>query len=74
MKKIKDLDPTTNLGGIKVKTKEGKIGFWKSQWHKGVWLSSNKTVGGQIFPQFLEDINEILEWEVIEDEEIKTNL
>ncbi len=62
--KIKDLDPTTNLGGIKVKTIDGKVGYWKSQWNKGVWLAEDKEKNGRIYPIFVEDLQETLEWEV----------
>ncbi len=29
--KIKDLDPKTNLGDVKVRTSDGIEGWWKSQ-------------------------------------------
>ncbi len=66
--KIKELPPSTNLGGIKVKTPEGKIGYWASQWAKGVWLSMNKDRNGQIFPILVEDLKEALEWEITDEE------
>jgi hypothetical protein len=62
--KVKDLSSGTNMGSVIVKTPEGKIGTWKSQWEKGVWLSGKST---RVHPVFVEDLKEALEWEVIED-------
>lgn len=64
--KVKDLPKQTNLGGVIVKTPCNKIGYWKSQWQKGVWLSSGKS--GRVIPIFVDDLKECLEWEVIKDE------
>jgi len=74
--KIKDISPTKNLGGVKVKTHEGKVGYWKSQWgypdgKAGVWLSNGIT--NQIHPQFLDSLEEALEWEVV-GEDVEINL
>ena len=60
--KIKDLPPKENLGGHKVKTPEGIVGIWKSQWDKGVWLSDGIT--NQVFPVFVGDLKDVLEWDV----------
>lgn len=65
-KKIKDLPPNTNLGGIKVRTTSGKVGYWASQWPKGVWLAQNPERMGKVEPVFVEDIKECMEWEVLE--------
>ena len=65
--KIKDLDPKTNLGGIKVKTTSGQIGYWRSQWQKGVWLTDKPAGDTKVSPVFVDDIKEILEWEVLTD-------
>ncbi len=70
--KIKDLDPKTNLGGVKVKTTSGQIGYWKSQWQKGVWLTDTPD-GTRLKPVFIDDIKEALEWEVLVDKQ-KRNL
>jgi len=65
--KIKDLPENMNLGKVKVKTPDGKVGTWKSQWCKGVWLTpENPETPGQIIPVFVEDLKETLEWEVLE--------
>lgn len=69
VKKIKDLPPNTNMGGIKVKTPDGKVGYWASQWHKGIWLSAHPTGGGKIYPQFINDLQECLEWELADVDE-----
>lgn len=65
--KVKDLPSSSNMGEVKVKTLEGKVGYWKSQWEKGVWLSDGKT--GRMYPQFLENLKECLEWEVVDEKE-----
>ena len=70
--KIKNLKDNPNMRGIKVKTLSGVIGYWKSQWEKGVWLSDNKTT--QIYPQLIDDLRDCLEWEIAEeDEEVNCN-
>ena len=61
--KIKDLDAETNLENVKVKTPKGVIGYWKSQWAKGVWLSDGKT--SRIYPQFVDNIKDTIEWEIV---------
>lgn len=66
--KIKDLSPSTNLGGIKVKTPDGRVGYWASQWVKGVWLSNDPKGSGRIFPIFIEDLTETLDWEITDEE------
>lgn len=62
--KIKDLPKNQSLCGVKVKTPCGKIGKWKSQWDKGVWLDCNDT--NEVTPIFVDALSETLEWEVIE--------
>lgn len=54
-----------NLGNLKVKTSEGIIGYWKSQWNKGVWLSAG---GTSLYPQFVKSMEDCLEWEITEEE------
>lgn len=71
--KIKDLPPETNLGGQKVKTHDGTVGYWKSQWgypegKSGVWLGKHPTHGGPIIPVFLNNLKDALEWEVTNEE------
>jgi len=55
-----------SLDGVKVKTPKGVVGYWKSQWDKGVWLSDGKTT--QIYPQFVDNLSDCLQWEVTEDD------
>ena len=67
--KIKDLPPETNLGGQKVLTHTGEVGYWKSQWghpngKAGVWLGVDPVKGGKIVPIFLDKLEESLEWEI----------
>jgi len=69
--KVKD-SHRRDLLGLKVKTPDGKVGYWKSQWgysegKAGVWLSDGKS--DIIYPQFLDKLSEALEWEVADDEE-----
>lgn len=67
--KIKDLPKGTNLGGVKVRTPDGKEGYWNSQWNKGVWLAQVPpgTSGSlEIEPIFVEDLKECLEWDIVE--------
>jgi hypothetical protein len=69
--KIKDLPKNTDLKNLKVKTPTGVVGYLKSQWgypvgKAGVWLSNGRDT--QIFPQFLDALTDVLEWEVTEDE------
>ena len=61
--KIKDLPKNTNLGGLKVKTTNGTVGYWKSQWDKGVWLMETLS-SSRVFPIFVESLEECLEWEI----------
>lgn len=61
--KVKDC--RGNLANLKVKTPKGVVGYWRSQWNKGVWLSDGKS--SKIYPQFVNDLKDCLEWEVTED-------
>lgn len=53
-----------NLGGLKVKTPKGVVGYWRSQWEKGVWLGDGKS--DRIYPQFVDNLKDCLEWDVAE--------
>lgn len=65
LKELKSKD--SSLEGTKVKTPKGVVGYWKSQWHKGVWL--NVAPGkSQMYPQFVDDLRDCLEWEVTEED------
>lgn len=75
--KVKDLPPATNMGGVKVRTPEGKEGWWKSQWERGVWLTPappGSPDRQQIIPQFVKSLRECLEWEVVETESTPSSL
>lgn len=68
LKELKD----TNLGGIKVKTPKGVVGYWKSQYYaQGVWLSDG--ISTRIYPQFVNSLKDCLEWEITE-EEVNCNI
>jgi len=64
--KLKDLK-NKPLSGVKVKTPKGVIGYWKSQWEKGVWLTQKPT-STKVYPQFVDDLRDCLEWEVTEED------
>lgn len=68
--KLKDLPGDTSLNILKVKTSEGVVGYWKSQWVRGVFLSDGES--DRVYPQFLDDLADALEWEVT-DEEVNCN-
>ena len=73
--KLKDLGKGQNLLGIKVKTPNGVVGYWKSQWNQGVWLSS-EIGGSRAYPQFVDNLYDCREWEITEEEvncHIETN-
>ena len=65
--KIKDLEKGKSLDGVKIKTPKGVIGYWKSQWQKGVWLSDGKS--SRVYPQFVDSLKDCLEWEIASDKE-----
>jgi hypothetical protein len=62
--KIKDCK---DLNNIKVKTPKGVIGYWRSQWDNGVWLSDGKS--DRIYPQFVDSLKDCLEWDIAEEKE-----
>ncbi len=72
VKRIKDLPPNINLRGVKFKDpKTGTTGYWYSQWgyedgKAGVWYKSDMSKE-RIFPLFLDELEEALEFEVIEE-------
>jgi hypothetical protein len=69
--KIKDLPQDTNLRGVKFRDPKTKTtGYWYSQWgyddgKAGVWWKRDMA-SGQIFPLFLDNLREALEFEVIQ--------
>lgn len=70
--KLKDIEGT--FEHVKIKTPKGVVGYWKSQWNKGVWLTNGKT--NQIYPQFVDNLKDCLEWEITDEKancDIKTN-
>lgn len=66
--KLLELDATMPLKGLKVKTPDGKVGYIKSIWCKGVWLSNGET--NRIYPQFVENLCELYNWELAEKDEL----
>jgi hypothetical protein len=70
--KIKDLPPNINLRGVKFHDpKTGTTGYWFSQWgyengKAGIWWKKDMK-SGQVFPLFLDDLKEALEFYVVEE-------
>lgn len=70
-KKIKDLPPNISLGGVKFHDpKTGTTGYWSSQWgyedgKAGIWWKKDMKAT-QVFPLFLDNLREALEFEVVE--------
>jgi hypothetical protein len=62
--KVKDYKG--NMGGVRIKTTNGVVGIWKSQWGKGVWLEDGKTT--RIYPQFVNSLSDTLEWDITEED------
>lgn len=71
VKRIKDLDPTQSLGGVKFKHPQtGETCIWQSQWgypegKAGVWYKTDPT-STRIFPLCLDKLEEALEFEVVQ--------
>ena len=69
-KKIKDLPSNISLSGVKFRDpKTGTTGYWYSQWgyrggKAGIWWKQDMK-SGAIFPLFLDDLKEALEFEVL---------
>jgi hypothetical protein len=70
--KIKDLPMGKSLEGVHFRIPGTKVsGYWRSQWGypdggAGVWYRKDPK-STQVFPVFLHDLKEALEWEVIDD-------
>jgi len=67
--KIKDLPDTMgSLENLPFKhPKTGEKVYWWSQWQKGVWVKKDLT-STEIFPIFVDDLKEALEFEVFDTE------
>ena len=63
--KIKDLPKGTSLSELKVKTPKGVVGYWRSQWMKGVWFTDGQT--NRIYPQHVDSLADCSEWEVTDE-------
>ena len=68
-KKIKDLPPGISLGGVHFRAPDGTEGYWESQWgypggEAGIWYRKDRK-STQVYPLFLDDLKEALEFEVI---------
>ena len=65
--KLCDLAKYENLKGKKVKTTDGQVGYWVSQWEAGVWLSKTEDGNGRIYPIFVNSLKECLNWELTDE-------
>jgi len=68
--RIKDLPPNASLGGVKFRAPDGTVGYWSSQWgypdgKAGIWYRTDLK-STQVFPLFLDNLREALEFEVVE--------
>jgi hypothetical protein len=69
--KIKDLPKDESLGGVRFKHPEtAEICIWQSQWgypdgKAGVWYKTD-SASSKIFPLFLDNLQEALEFEVVD--------
>lgn len=70
VKRIKDLDLTKSLGGVKFKHPQtGETCIWQSQWgypegKAGVWYKTDPN-STRIFPLCLDKLEQALEFEVV---------
>lgn len=64
--KIKDLPETASLEGTRfIYPTDGQTYYWFSQWDRGVWGKKNMD-DKQVFPLFVTDLKEALEWELVD--------
>lgn len=64
--KIKELPEGSTLNNVRfIYPSDGQAYYWASQWGKGVWGKKDIN-SGQIWPLFVENIKEALEWEIAE--------
>ena len=68
-KKIKDLPDNISLGNVHFRAPDGTEGYWVSQWgyengKAGIWYK-NDPKETQMFPLFLDNLREALEFEVL---------
>lgn len=72
-KRIRDLpDDFGSIAGVRFKyPADGKYYYWTSQWRKGVW-GKKSIESSQIFPLFVNDLSEALEWELANQDEDET--
>jgi hypothetical protein len=72
-KKVRDLPHNNpeNLVGLKLKTKRGVIGYYVSEFSTGVMLNDNPDVinKDRLYPQIFEKREDILDWEICNDED-----
>lgn len=69
--KIKDLPQDSSLANIRfICPNDGQTYYWYSQWTKGVWGKKDIN-SGQIFPLVVDDLTEVLEWEIADETETK---
>jgi len=62
---VNDLPKGTQMGDVRIKTPEGIVGWWVSQWQKGVWIRKERS-DTRVHPVFVDDLKECLNWEVVQ--------
>jgi hypothetical protein len=68
--KLRELTPDTNIKGLKVKTNDGKVGYFLGYFPKGVWLADTAEMNGYKVLSLIEDMTTTLDWEVDPVEEV----
>ena len=72
IKKIKEMDKKTSLGGVRFRHPEtGEVCIWASQWgylegKAGVWFKKPYDDNpDQVYPICIDSLEEVLEWELV---------
>jgi len=72
--KVKDLKNDTNLRGLHIRIPDDidsdlREGFIINYWPSGIWITKTEKeafLGGRIYPVFIEDVKDVLNWEIIQ--------
>lgn len=74
--KIADLPEGYEMRGLKIRTKNGVVGYYVSTFNQGIILSqipNPKEGEDRLYPQVVETPDNWKQWEIIQDENVKTN-
>lgn len=81
-KKVKDLKKGSKLNGLKLRSPKGVIGYYMGQGNNVIYLGITpepiKPVEGKkdetrLYPQIVEKQEDIMDWDVIENKDIRVN-